>query len=41
VDAAVSPGVFEGEVLLFYEALEGGFDLFGVTGFFSSGPWHA
>lgn len=34
VDAAVAPGVFEGEVLFFNESLKGGFDLFWVAGFF-------
>lgn len=34
MDAAVAPGVFEGEVLLVDESLKGWFDLFGVAGFF-------
>lgn len=34
VDTAVTPGVFEGEILLVNESLKGGFDLFGVAGFF-------
>jgi len=34
MDATVAPDILEGEVLVFNEADKGGFDLFGVTGFF-------